>query len=135
MAVPPRLVLRSYDFDENPMQGFVPETVAVLPQNAAQGRVVRSAVLGCLVERRGATWVPLGGNSYAETITGDGATREFTVTHGLGSTDVTVTVRDPLDRNARVHGVDDLAPTPDTVVIQLAEPLPAAAPLRIIVKR
>lgn len=134
MAVPPRTVLRSYDFRQNPMRGFVPETVDVLPDDAQPGRVVRSAPLKCLVERRETAWVPLAGGSYAETIRGDGVRREFTVAHGLGSTDVTVTVRDPSDRNARVHGVDDLAPTPDTVVIQLAEPLPAGVPLRIIVR-
>lgn len=72
--------------------------------------------------------------SFATTVFGDGATASFTVHHGLGSTDVAVEVRDPLDGNARVPGVDDLAPTPDTVVVQLAAPPAPGVPLRVIVK-
>lgn len=72
--------------------------------------------------------------SYAETIIGDGIRREFAVEHDLGTTDVAVTVRDPLDRNAEVPTVDNLAPTPDLVIIQLIEPLPFGVPLRILVR-
>lgn len=73
--------------------------------------------------------------SYAATVVGDGVAASFTVRHGLGTTDVSVEVRDPQDGNARVASVDDLAPTPDTVVVQFAQPLPDGAPLRIIIKR
>jgi hypothetical protein len=71
--------------------------------------------------------------SYAETVIADGIRSIFTVTHGLGTTDVIVDVRDPSDSNARIPGVDDLAPTPDTVTVVFGSPPPRDMPLRIIV--
>lgn len=74
---------------------------------------------------------PTGG--YAATITGDGVTASFTVSHGLGTEDVIVQVRDPSDSNARVPLADDLAPTPYTVTIPLTVPLALGAQLRVLV--
>lgn len=106
-------------------------SVAVPVQAIAAPIQGRAATVGPADPARGG----VASASYAETVFGDGIRSAFEVTHGLGTQDVNVVARDPLDDFARVPQVDDLTPTPDTARVVLGAPLANGVPLRIIVFR
>lgn len=73
--------------------------------------------------------------SFAAPLTGDGIRKLFIVQHDLGTTDVSITVQDPLDGNAEIPGLDKRAPTPDTAEVEFGAPPAIGVPFRIIVSK
>lgn len=68
---------------------------------------------------------------YATTITHDGATKSFTITHNLGSTDVQVVVRDSTGAEVLV---DNQATTVNTVVVTWSTAQAGTTAFRVIVQ-
>ena len=70
---------------------------------------------------------------YTGTITGDGTSTTYTVTHNLNTTSVVGQVHDPADSNALVPGVDITFPTVNTAQVILSSALASGAQLTVII--
>ncbi len=110
-----------------------PDAFLVTPSSVAAFSVAASPVTPAVVLPIAAS--PATATSYAETIMGDGIKNSFVITHNLGTYDVIVVLRNPLDANAEVPMTDNLAPTPNTVEIVMTSPFTKDAALRVIVFR